>query len=76
MHFVPELEEICCGIDFRIIIFCLKKLRGTSKNLFEKQKRVEWVGFKESRRRKAVCFARRFDAAKVVLRTFLIKQDF
>ncbi len=35
----------------------------TSKNRFEKRKSAECVGCKESRRRKAVCLARRFDAA-------------
>lgn len=36
---------------------------GTSKSRFEKRKSVGCVGCKESQRSKAVCLARRFDAA-------------
>ncbi len=51
-------------------------IKGASKNRFEKQKQVEGVDCQKSRRSKAVCLARRFDAADGVLRTFLLKQGF
>ena len=51
-------------------------VKGTSKNRFEKEKSTECVGCKESRRSKAVCLARRLDAADGVLWGFFLKQGF
>ena len=63
-----------CQYFMRAVVeFFAESLMGTSKNRFEKGKWVEGTECEESRRRKAVCLARRFDEAGGVLCTFSLK---